>query len=638
MNCNDNKPWSELGPFGIDYEKIYSCQFHNESTMGIILLFLWVCYLINSLGSTASSYFSPNLGRICDKLKLPYDIAGVTLLAFGNGAPDVFSSITSFSGSADVLVGLGALLGGGVFVVTVVVGAISYFCPCEVSRHIFLRDIMFHLLATSCVTIVAVLGYFSLTTAIFLLLLYSFYVLIILALMWMSKKTTESENDIPLTNLSSASIQTAFWHKTVTRRENSRKYASILHTSNSADDDEDDDAFGLDTSSSPHGYTFLILDEDNDNSKNSDMDNNDMISLTMSPSNISPVFDGRIIEDYFGDANGNITSDSESFGSHTSSSLTENLLPYQDGLGCSDDIEAFDHTLRLHRGSSSHSRILTALYWQQLLFQNQLHRQFFSDEWREYSVWDKFLSLVELPLNLLRYLTIPCLDSEQWNKKVAIFQPIFSSILILFAFGDVSATLSNGFPVLIIAIICTLPFCIAIYILTHQYRPPSGILEGVWMFWGFVMCVSWIYALAKELVTCLTSIGHIFGISTSFLGLTVLAWGNSIGDLVANTSVARKGMGEMAIAGCYGGPIFNILVGLGSSFLLASLQIYPRPFLVNLDLPAMISLAFIYIALFSTILIVSMKNFHIDRQLGIYLMSLYLLYSICQIGALFLSA
>lgn len=38
--------------------------------------------------------------HIYAQLKLTYDVAGVTFLALGNGAPDVFSSIAAFS-SAD---------------------------------------------------------------------------------------------------------------------------------------------------------------------------------------------------------------------------------------------------------------------------------------------------------------------------------------------------------------------------------------------------------------------------------------------------------------------------------------------------------------------------------------------------------
>ena len=47
------------------------------------------------------------------------------------------------------------------------------------------------------------------------------------------------------------------------------------------------------------------------------------------------------------------------------------------------------------------------------------------------------------------------------------------------------------------------------------------------------------------------------------LGLTVLSWGNSIGDAFASIAISRKGFGEMAITGCIAGPVFNLLLGLG---------------------------------------------------------------------------
>ena len=73
------------------------------------------------MGNTAKMYFSPTLGSICERLKLSYDVAGVTFLAMGNGAPDLFGAVSSFTGKEDTLIGLGALLGGSVFVSSVVV-------------------------------------------------------------------------------------------------------------------------------------------------------------------------------------------------------------------------------------------------------------------------------------------------------------------------------------------------------------------------------------------------------------------------------------------------------------------------------------------------------------------------------------
>ena len=46
------------------------------------------------------------------------------------------------------------------------------------------------------------------------------------------------------------------------------------------------------------------------------------------------------------------------------------------------------------------------------------------------------------------------------------------------------------------------------------------------------------------------------------LGLTVLAWGNSMGDFSTNMAMAKKGLANMALTACYAGPVFNLLVRL----------------------------------------------------------------------------
>ena len=46
--------------------------------------------LMYILTSSADEYLSPSLEFLTEKLKLSESVAGVTLLALGNGAPDVF--------------------------------------------------------------------------------------------------------------------------------------------------------------------------------------------------------------------------------------------------------------------------------------------------------------------------------------------------------------------------------------------------------------------------------------------------------------------------------------------------------------------------------------------------------------------
>ena len=49
------------------------------------------------------------------------------------------------------------------------------------------------------------------------------------------------------------------------------------------------------------------------------------------------------------------------------------------------------------------------------------------------------------------------------------------------------------------------------------------------------------------------------------LGFTVLAIGNSLGDLVADTAVARAGKPATGVASCFGSPLLNDVLGLGIS-------------------------------------------------------------------------
>jgi len=45
---------------------------------------------------------SPGLQYISERLRLPPDIAGVTLLAFASGAPDIFTQIAAIDGGASI--------------------------------------------------------------------------------------------------------------------------------------------------------------------------------------------------------------------------------------------------------------------------------------------------------------------------------------------------------------------------------------------------------------------------------------------------------------------------------------------------------------------------------------------------------
>ncbi len=76
-----------------------------------------------------------------------------------------------------------------------------------------------------------------------------------------------------------------------------------------------------------------------------------------------------------------------------------------------------------------------------------------------------------------------------------------------------------------------------------------------------------ILPLPGELVALLEYFGTLSGIPHEVLGLTVLAWGNSIGDLSTNCAMTKRGLSNMAMTACFAGPIINLLMALSLGFM-----------------------------------------------------------------------
>jgi sodium/potassium/calcium exchanger 6 len=70
----------------------------------------------------------------------------VTLLAFGNGCPDIFASLAAASSGRPELI-VGELLGAGIFCTSIVAGLIFVSAEFKIARRPLLRDTSFYLLA-----------------------------------------------------------------------------------------------------------------------------------------------------------------------------------------------------------------------------------------------------------------------------------------------------------------------------------------------------------------------------------------------------------------------------------------------------------------------------------------------------------
>jgi Ca2+/Na+ antiporter len=78
----------------------------------------------------------------------------------------------------------------------------------------------------------------------------------------------------------------------------------------------------------------------------------------------------------------------------------------------------------------------------------------------------------------------------------------------------------------------------------------------------FFTAILWIGAYSYLMVWWAQDAGCVFGIPDAVMGLTFLAAGTSVPDLLTSVIVARQGKGDMAISSSIGSNIFDVLVGL----------------------------------------------------------------------------
>ena len=184
------------------------------------------------------------------------------------------------------------------------------------------------------------------------------------------------------------------------------------------------------------------------------------------------------------------------------------------------------------------------------------------------SFLDKAMDACELPLTVLRRGTIPLLEQESYSKPWFIASLVFGPVMLMLY-------LKTSWISMLIAFGFGLVTAVALgYALQGVKEAPTWNLgtdfpvgAATVAAGGFVIAAMWIDTIASEVVALLEYFGVLSGVDSSILGVTILAWGNSIGDMATNTAMAKKGLGNMAITACYAGPVFNILVGLGLGFL-----------------------------------------------------------------------
>lgn len=491
----------------INYIKVAFCLLPTNLTpLVITLCIIWLLFLFLILGLTASKFFCPNLSAISTSLHLTHNVAGVTFLALGNGAPDIFSAMAAFSNPHTAGLAVGALFGAGIFVTTVVAGSVALVKPFAVASRPFLRDVIFYMVAVFWTFLMLYRGTTTLTETLGYLGLYVVYVLTVIISAYIYNRQKHSMNSTD---------------HTVAR-------IPEFHSSDSSDDD------------------------------------------------VPCVLDGSIQQEY--------------------ESEYRPLLPYSE---------------------TTAQILLSAL--------NPVD----SRKWRRKSWRWRTLKVLKTPLEVLLLLCIPVVDPDKedknWRRPLNCLQLITSPLVCLLAFqsGIYGSYMIKGqFPLWLLTLLLGLFLSAIVFCTTTNDSPPN--YHPLFSLLGFVVSAVVISAAASEVVSLLHMLGVVLSLSNTVLGLTLLAWGNSIGDCFSDITIARQGYPRMAISACFGGIIFNMLFGVGLGCLV---QIYRTHSYVQFEVEGLLTWVLagsLGLSLVLSFVTVPLCRFHLGRPYGIFLIFFYI--------------
>lgn len=125
---------------------------------------------------------SPAIIYICEYFDLSESLAGVTFIAFVNGAGDIFTAIAASDSKEGISYNLGSLYGAGLFVLTFVVSMVIFVSPNELTmpKTFVFRDLMIYLLGTFSILGMAWQSYINFYDSISLIGFYGFLVIAVI--------------------------------------------------------------------------------------------------------------------------------------------------------------------------------------------------------------------------------------------------------------------------------------------------------------------------------------------------------------------------------------------------------------------------------------------------------------------------
>ncbi|XP_057691745.1 sodium/potassium/calcium exchanger 1-like isoform X4 [Corythoichthys intestinalis] len=146
----------------------------------------------------------------------------------------------------------------------------------------------------------------------------------------------------------------------------------------------------------------------------------------------------------------------------------------------------------------------------------------------------------------------------------------------------------------------------------------------------FLGSILWIAIFSYLMVWWAHQVGETIGISEEIMGLTILAAGTSIPDLITSVIVARKGLGDMAVSSSVGSNIFDITVGLPLPWLLYSILHGLVPVAVSSN-GLFCAIVLLFLMLLFVIISIASCKWKMNKALGFTMFLLYFIFLVISV-------
>jgi len=148
---NENCPYNYINFYYFHY-----CLLNSSILPSIIIFLIFLIILFFILSSTSDLFLSTAMVKLIETYNINQNIAAVTLISFGNCAPDIISSLVA-SENDNISFSLGSIIGSGMFITSFVLGLVVFKGKdIKVNSLSFNRDLLLYIIALGIIVIIGI--------------------------------------------------------------------------------------------------------------------------------------------------------------------------------------------------------------------------------------------------------------------------------------------------------------------------------------------------------------------------------------------------------------------------------------------------------------------------------------------------